>query len=576
MKGDASKYKTNWAYPDPKVKKEKSPEEWKWQRAFEILPGFLTWFTLIGMFLFSWWFPVLTAIFIILFDIYWIYRTFYIASYSIMGYRKLARWKKIDWRYRLMKIYEGDSLLKELKEDIKEIENEVKNRNISRKLKKQLKQRLLERRNFLKRAKEDLKNRDKFLDWNEVYHIILLPTAIEDAEIIEPAIEKIYRSNYRKDRIIILLAMEERESKEDRDKKEKILRDKYEGKFFDFVTTVHKVESHEMKCKAANATYAAKEMKKYLEGKNIPLENVMLSNFDCDTQAHPQYLAALTYAFVTEPKRLQHAYQPLPMYHNTIWDTIAPVRVTVTGSSFWHMVESMRPDHMVTFSSHSEPFKTIVDVDYWPVNAISEDSMIFWKAFNYYDGDYEVKPIYLPVSLDAVLGNTYWHTVKNQYFQKRRWAYGIENLPLLIRAFRKNRRIPLWTKIRHSLIMLEGHHSWATAPFILALLGWLPLILGGERFNELTLAHNLPYITRSLMTFAMIGLVVSMFLGFLMIPPKPKKYSRKKYVSFFFQWFLAPFIAPFLGASPAVDSQTRLMIGKYFGEFWVTEKVRKK
>ena len=124
--------------------------------------------------------------------------------------------------------------------------------------------------------------------------------------------------------------------------------------------------------------------------------------------------------------------------------------------------------------------------------------------------------------------------------------------------------------------MLEGHHSWATASFILAILGWLPLIFGGERFNESVLAHNLPYITRYLMTLAMIGLVVSMFLSFLLMPPRPSKYSRKRYLYMFFQWFLAPFIAPFLGAMPAVDSQTRIMLGKYFGEFWVTEKIRKR
>ena len=124
--------------------------------------------------------------------------------------------------------------------------------------------------------------------------------------------------------------------------------------------------------------------------------------------------------------------------------------------------------------------------------------------------------------------------------------------------------------------MLEGHHSWATASFILALLGWMPLILGGERFNESVLAHNLPYITRYLMTLAMIGLVISMFLSFLLMPPRPTKHSRKKYIYMFFQWFLAPIIAPFLGASPAVHAQTKIMFKKYMGEFWVTEKIRKK
>lgn len=592
--------KETWSYPDPKTTE---PQQRKKQRFFEVIPGALTWVTIIGMFLLSWLVPVWMAVFIILFDIYWLYRTVYIATFSIMGYRKLRRWRKINWMHRLESIFKGDKIITELEDELQrlneiykkyfsiisllkpvgqeEYEKNVQNwipicKEMSRyKCRKEIWQRIVERRNFIKRAKKDLKNQSEFLDWNKVYHAILLPTANEEAEVIEPAIEAIYNSNFPKDKIIILLAMEERELEEKRKKKEKILRDKFGDKFFDFLVTVHEVKDNEMKCKASNATYAAKKLREYLGKKGIPLEHVVLSNFDCDTQAHPEYLAALTYAYVTEPKRLQHAYQPLPMYHNTIWDTVAAVRVVVTGSSFWHMVESMRPERMVTFSSHSESFKTIVDLDYWPVNMISEDSVIYWKGYDYFDGDYKVKPIYLPVSLDAVLGHNYWNTLVNQYKQKRRWAYGIENFPMLARAFWGNKNIVWHRKIRRLFEMIEGHWSWATASLILALLGWLPLILGGERFNETTLAHNLPSITRTLMTAALIGLVVSMFLSFLLLPPRPKKYSRKKYIFMFLQWVLAPFIASFLGAFPAIDAQTRIMLGKYFGEFWVTEKVRK-
>jgi hypothetical protein len=130
-------------------------------------------------------------------------------------------------------------------------------------------------------------------------------------------------------------------------------------------------------------------------------------------------------------------------------------------------------------------------------------------------------------------------------------------------------------KIKVAFEMLEGHHSWATAPFILAILGWIPLIIGGEQFNQSVLAHNLPFITRWLMNLAMLGLIISMSLSFVLLPPRPKKYSRWKNIYMLLQWILVPIIAPFLGALPAIDSQTRILFGKYFGEFWVTEKIRK-
>jgi hypothetical protein len=340
------------------------------------------------------------------------------------------------------------------------------------------------------------------------------------------------------------------------------------------LVTTHEVQTGEMKCKASNAAYAAKKLMTHLDVQGIDYERVIFSNFDCDSVCHVQYFAALTYAYITDPKRLQRSYQPLPMYHNNLWDTNAFVRVIVTSSSFWHMFQSTRRE-MVTFSSHSEPFDTLVKVNFWPVNMISEDSIIYWKCFAYYHGDYEVKPIYLPISLDAVLAPTYWRTIKNQYKQKRRWAYGVENFPVVMRAIIPDKMISWIRKFRVAFEMIEGHHSWATAPLILALLGWLPLIFGGDRFNESVLAHNLPFVTRYLMTIAMSGLILSMLLSFILLPPRPAKYSKKRYAYMFFQWFLVPIIAPTLGALPAIESQTRILTKRYFGEFWVTEKMKK-
>ncbi len=566
---------SNFQYPNPH---SEDPKEHRLQRIFEIIPGALTWTTLVGMFAFSFWLPVWVAVFIIAFDIYWLYRTIYISIYSIAAFRKMQCHKEIDWMEICRKIADSESLLKEVEREYEEAERvfSKKRWKFFSKEKKVAGRKLRVKKELKKEIQEIMKrDRAKFLRWEDVYHVVLLPTATEGPEIIEPAIQAVKDSDYPNEKFIILLATEERENKERREHKINYLKNKFGKTFFDFLATTHKVAAGEMKAKSSNTTFAAKVLKKYLEEKNIPLEHVVLSNFDCDTVAHPQYFAALTLKYITEPRRLNFAYQPLPMYHNNIWDTNAFVRIIVTGSSFWHMVEAMRPEHMVTFSSHSEAFKTIVDVNYWPVNMISEDSVIFWKGYVYFNGNYEVKPIYLPVSLDAVLADGYWKTIVNQYKQKRRWAYGIENFPLLARAFLTNKKIGLGKKLRHLFIMLEGHWSWATNSFIIALLGWLPVIIGGPEFNRSVLAHNLPYITRYLMNLALVGLVVSMFLSLMLLPPRPAKYSRKRYIYMFLQWILVPITAPFLGAMPAVDSQTRIMLGKYFGEFWVTEKVRK-
>lgn len=557
-------------FPDPRTK---DPRERKVQRILEVIPGSLTWFTLVGMIVLSALKPIWVAIFIITFDIYWLFRTIFIAYYSVVAYFRFREGKKIDWWERCQNIENPKKYAQMLSERIetfrqnmKEIRSFSKRRKIRKEIKKM--------RVFLKEVEDIGSSGTEILDWRKIIHVVLLPTANEGAEIIEPAIQAIADSNFPKQQMIILLATEEREEESQRLEKVNYLQNKFKGVFKDFLVTTHEVAPGELKCKASNAAYAARKLMKYLDERNIDYKRVIFSNFDCDSVCHPQYFAALTYAYITDPKRLQRSYQPLPMYHNNLWDTNAFVRVIVTGSSFWHMFQSTRAQ-MVTFSSHSEPFDTLVKVNFWPLNMISEDSIIYWKCFSYFNGDYKVKPIYLPVSLDAVLAQTYWKTIKNQYKQKRRWAYGIENFPVIMRAIWPNKKISLWRKVQIAAEMLEGHHSWATSPFILAFLGWLPLIIGGNEFNQSVIAHDLPLVTRYLMTIALVGLITSMFLSFFLLHPRPAKYPRKRYIYMFSQWFLAPFIAPVLGALPAIDSQTRILIKKYFGEFWVTEKIKK-
>jgi hypothetical protein len=562
----------NFHFPDPKTA---DPQKRRVQRALEMVPGILTWTTLLGMLVLSFFAPFSMAVFILVFDIYWIYRALYVSFFSTVAHMQVNEGKRIDWWERCQNTAEPEVYAETLAQRLAGLSEAKRALPFFRLGARRIVSREIGRtRKALRETKALVPIKDEIMDWREVLHVVLLPTAGEPVEIIEPAIESLVASNFPKEQMIVLLATEERENPETRLPKVTYLKEKFGHQFRDFLVTTHIVAAGEMKCKASNAGFAARELMGYLDERGIDYTRVVFSNFDCDSVVHPEYFAALTYEYVTNPKRLQRAYQPLPMYHNNLWDTNAFVRIIVTGSSFWHLYQSTRKE-MVTFSSHSEPFDTLVRVNFWPVNMISEDSVIYWKCLSYFHGDYQVQPIHLPLSLDAVLAENYWKTIKNQYKQKRRWAYGIENFPVTMRALWPDKKIPLLTKLRISFEMLEGHYSWATTSFLLSFLGWIPLVLGGAAFRESVIAHNLPYITRTLMTMGMAGLLVTVPLSLLSLPPKPKHYHWTRYSYMLFQWILIPLVA-FLSAIPAIDSQTRLLTKRYFGEFWVTEKIRKK
>ena len=76
------------------------------------------------------------------------------------------------------------------------------------------------------------------------------------------------------------------------------------------------------------------------------------------------------------------------------------------------------------------------------------------------------------------------------------------------------------------------------------------------------------------MTFATLGLVTSVYFSLRLMPPRPDYYGKHKYILLALEWLMVPFTLNIFSSIPAVESQTRLMLGHYMG-FWVTEKTRK-
>jgi hypothetical protein len=352
------------------------------------------------------------------------------------------------------------------------------------------------------------------------------------------------------------------------------LKETYGGRFFEFIVTRHPDGiAGEIKAKGANATWGARALKAFLDPKGIDYEDVVISCFDADTCAAREYFGCLAYQYMTNPRRTRSSYQPIPVYNNNIWHARSIGRIIELGSSFMQMVESVRLEKFVTFSSHAMSFKTLVDVDYWPVDMISDDSVIYWRCFLYFNGDYSVIPMYVTVSMDVATAGGIIPTVIKQYKQKRRWAWGVENFPYLMMGFRKNSAIPLSKKVRRAFNLLESHYTWAVWAIIVAFIAPLPLVLGGGLFRQTMIGYNLPSVTAALFRASIVTMLICMLISLRLLPPRPDDVKAHKSIAMYTQWLMVPFVAAFMGSTPAIDAQTRLMLGRYM-HFYVTEKTR--
>ncbi len=497
-------------------------------RSFEILPGFLAWSTLFLVVLLSFLTPFFMAIFIIIFDVYWLIKTVYLSLHLRVSYNKLKKNMSANWVDKLNKLQIVDYKLPGLK------------------------------------------------SWQDIYHLIFLPIYKEDYLIVSATIEGLLKTNYPKSKMVVVLCWEERGGKETENVVQEIGKS-YKNSFFEFISIMHPSNlSDEIPGKGSNTAYAAKIVTdSIVNARQIPYSHILVSNLDIDTVVSPEYFGVLVHTFLTTEKPLRASYQPIPLYINNIWEAPSIARVVAFSATFWHTIKQEKSETATTFSSHSMPFQALTDVGFWQKNMVSEDSRIFWQCFLRYDGDYEVVPMYYPVSMDANVAPTFWQTVKNVYKQQRRWGYGVENVPYFLFGFSKNKKIPLGKKLYRGFTAVEGFHSWATNALIIFLLGWLPLMLGGVQFNRTVLSFNLPYLTRLIMTLSMFGLVSTAILSIVLLPPRPVKYGKFKYFWMVVQWILFPVTTICLGLFPGLDAQTRLMLGKYMG-FWVTPKARLK
>src|SRR3989344_3171675 len=490
------------------------------RRAFGILPGALSWLTLIGLTILAFLVPFWIAVFIIVFDVYVLVRAVYMSIHLVYAYRRLRKMKDIDWVAQC------------------------------------------------KRASPDL-------SWEKINHIVVVPTYNESLAVLRTTLQALAQVDFPLSRLHIVVGFEERAQPEARERAARLSQE-FGTTFGTLLTTFHPDNlPGEKPVKSANANWAVKKAEARLVQQGIGIDHILVSNFDSDTVVSPDYFAYLTYAFITHPDRYHVSYQPLPLYNNNVWDAPAFSRVIATGSTFWQMIESTRPDRLVTFSSHSMTLVALKDVGYWQRNIISEDSRIFWQCLLKYNGKYRTVPLYITVSMDAALAPSWWKTLMNQNKQKRRWAWGIENFPYLMEGFLKNRQIPWRIKWTYTWRTLEGHYSWATSAIIVAVLGWLPVFFGNESFHQTFLSYSLPFMTRTLMTIAMTGLIVSAVLTILLLPHRPKHHGPWRYALIVLQWVLVPLIATVLSAFPALDSETRLMLGRDLN-FNVMQKTRKR
>lgn len=510
-------------------------------RLFEIMPGFLTWSILALPFVMSIFSPHVTVYFIIAYIMLWFVKSIGLSVRAVQGYRTLRQHQGLPWKKMLGDIRSRDEG-RDGAGDVPRWHYE----NIRR-----------------------LREYPAAVKQEDVIHAIIIATYNEAREILEPTIQSVIASDYEMEKVILVLAYEERGGP-DVEKNAHALIEEYKSTFLHAMAVKHPdgIEG-EVRGKGGNITFAGRELKRYLQDRGVDPLNVIVTTLDSDNRPHKQYLNALTYTYALCPHPEFISFQPIPVFTNNIWDAPAPMRVIATGNTFWNVVLSLRPHMIRNFSSHAQSMKTLIDTDFWSVRTIVEDGHQFWRTYFRYDGRHEVYPIYLPIYQDAVLSSTFRKTLRMQFVQLRRWAWGCTDIAYVAeKGFFSKNKVPRADLTMKFLRLTEGHISWSTAPLIIAFSALIPALFNPQDFAS----NQLPHMAGTIHRVAMAGIMVTLLLSLKLLPPKPARYKSQKRFFMVIQWVFLPLTTIIYNSLSAVNAQTRLMFGKYLGTFDVTDK----
>lgn len=487
------------------------------ERLLEILPGSLTWLALTSPIWLSFTLPYAVAYLILIADVYWLLNALKIGVLIIIGYQKMERAKQEDWVNLLQKDFPKE--------------------------------------------------------WKKYYHLILIPTYKEALYILAPTFEAIINSQYPKEKILIAVGFEQRDDPDKIKKTQKYLK-KIEGKIGGVFTTIHPYDlAGEVAGQGSNKNWMIKHILPKLKQKGVKIDDVFVTTLDADFVIHPQFLAGALHKYLTLPqnKRDQRSFTGVFLYHNNYWQAPTPMRLMATGTSFWQLAEMVGSDKYINYSSMSISLKSLLDIGLWLPDKVNDDSGFYWKAYYHFKGAYKVIPHFLPISADAVQDTTLLKTFQNQYLQIKRWAYGVEHIPFIVKQYFKNEG-DFWDKTDKLLFKIWGDLKWGFLA-IFVTFGSLLIPLVNPQFKVSVLSVNLPIISSWILTAAFLGLFATIYVHEKTAPKRPKEWSFFKRVWSYMQWVLVPIILITISSLPAIDAQTSLMFGKRL-EFRVTNKAR--
>jgi len=196
-------------------------------RFWEMFPGILVWGTFVCALFFSFYKPLWVIVFIIIFDLLWLFRVIYFNLFVVIAWVTYRKTLRVNWQKKMESIPETE----------------------------------------------------------KIYHIVFLPTYKESFEIIQTTLGSLQENTFPCDRMIVVLGGEEKDREHFEQISKRVLQE-FNSVFCKIIITIHpKGLLDEISGKGSNLNWMGHKVEEILQKdfSHIPDECFVVSAFDVDT-----------------------------------------------------------------------------------------------------------------------------------------------------------------------------------------------------------------------------------------------------------------------------------------------------
>lgn len=486
------------------------------RRFFEILIPLSTWLLITLPVWLSPFHPAVVAYFIIIFNVYFFYKSLKTVILATVSYININKSRKVNWLSKAQKL-------------------------------------------------------DGF---GKIKHFFIIPNYTENYQKVKKTLEVLAKQKYPKQNIYVVLALEKSEGIS-AVKRFQMLSKNLAKYFGGFMATYHVLKEGEEKGKASNEAFAARQISKWVKKRGLDTKDIIVTSCDADALLDEQYCSYLTTNYLLDQNRQYHFFSAPVVLYNNYWDLNFVIRLQTTISSILRLSLLSDKHSLIQISTYSMSLWLLESVDYWDVDIIPEDWHIFLQAFFKHGAKVRTIPIYLLCTRDGVRGKNVLDAFKSRYEQEKRWAWGVSDIPYALEQTFKTPQIPFIDKFFRMAHIIEGHILWPASFFLLTIGASIPSLIN-PYFKRTVMGYLLPKVAGGILTFSVVLVLGIAYLDFQAKHKLMNKGEIKKFPYLIIQWVLFPLLSPiisaFLSSLPALESHTRLLLGKKLN-YKVTKKI---